>query len=334
MLHVTNGDSAVERIRAAGVDGAVLPWRDVLHDGPVPAGLPLEQLSALRADFIASRGWARADEVRRSFAERDRALAAAGDQDEVVLWFEHDLYDQLQLIQVLDWFADHPHPRLTLVNPAEYLGMMDAQRASELFGARRAVTAEQLELARRAWDAFRAPDPRRVEAVAVDGGDGLPHLSAALLRLLQEYPAVHDGLSRSERQALRVFAAGPRALREAYPDAHHAVEDAVWMGDRSFAAIVDALAVGPTPLLAYEGDAAGAADDPDAVMDRRAAITGAGRDVLAGEVDAVWMNGMDRWIGGVQLSGRDARWRWDAGPGRIVEWPEIHPRNPGGHYLA
>src|SRR5687767_9453549 len=110
MLHVTNGDSAAERIRAAGVDGTILPWRDVLHEGPVPAGLPLERLSAVRAEFLASAGAGAPEAVRRDFAERDRTLMAAAREDEVVLWFEHDLYDQLQLIQLLDWFADRPHP--------------------------------------------------------------------------------------------------------------------------------------------------------------------------------------------------------------------------------
>jgi hypothetical protein len=325
MLHVTNGDSAAERIRAAGVQGEILPWRDVLHDGPVPAGLPLERLSGVRAEFIAARGWGDADEVRRSFAERDRTLARSVDEGEVALWFEHDLYDQLQLIQLLDWFADHPHLRLTLINPAEYLGMMDAARARALFDGRRDVTPGQIALARWAWDAFRGADPRFVETVieADDAGE-LPHLSAALRRLLQEYPAVRDGLSRSERQALRAFTDGPRTVRDAYPAAHHDVEDAVWLGDLGFACIVDALAVGSTPLLAYED---GGGPGPDPVMDRRAAITEAGREVLAGLTDAVWMNGVDRWIGGVCLLGRDVRWRWDDELGRIVEWPDIRPPN-------
>lgn len=38
MLHVTSGACAGERLRAAGVQGTLPPWRDVLHDGPVPAG--------------------------------------------------------------------------------------------------------------------------------------------------------------------------------------------------------------------------------------------------------------------------------------------------------
>jgi hypothetical protein len=317
MLHVTNGDAAVDPIRAAGVEGGVLPWRDVLHEGPVPGGLPLPRLSEVRADYIASLGWGPADEVRRQFAGRDQAIVAAGGEDEVVLWFEHDLYDQLQLIQLLDWFADHPHPRLTLINPPEYLGGITAQRARELFDARQPVTRAQLALGRRAWDAFRGTDPRQLEAVLyAESADALPHLAAALFRLLEEYPATGSGLSRSEEQILIAFSAGPRTLADAYPAAHHDVEDAVWLGDASWRGYVERLAGGAEPLLAWEGDGEG---EPAVSMHRRARITDAGREVLWGRADALWMNGTDRWIGGVHLAGREVPWRWDADEECIVE---------------
>jgi hypothetical protein len=63
MLHITNGDSAAEVIRRAGVQGDVLPWRDVLHEGPVPQGLSLEELLGVRARFIAAAGWASFDDA-------------------------------------------------------------------------------------------------------------------------------------------------------------------------------------------------------------------------------------------------------------------------------
>ena len=184
MLHVTNGDSAAERIRAAGVRGAILPWRDVLHDGPVPAGLSLEELSEVRAAFIGSRGWADPDEARPGFAERDRTLAAAREENEVVLWFEHDLYDQLQLIQLLDWFAEHEPRALTLINPPEYLGQASPVRLAVLFGTRAEVTRAQLALGRRAWAAFRSPDPRQMEEVIREDAGTLPFLADAFRRLL------------------------------------------------------------------------------------------------------------------------------------------------------
>ncbi len=44
-LIITNGDSSVSIMQEAGVAGHILPWRDILHDGPVPGDLNLEQLA-------------------------------------------------------------------------------------------------------------------------------------------------------------------------------------------------------------------------------------------------------------------------------------------------
>ena len=50
-LHITNGDSVA--LKLTGLEGDILFWRDVLHEGPAPSGLTLDQLSALRAGFLA-----------------------------------------------------------------------------------------------------------------------------------------------------------------------------------------------------------------------------------------------------------------------------------------
>ena len=39
LLHVTNGSAVISAMREAGIDGTIVPWDDVLHEGPVPAGL-------------------------------------------------------------------------------------------------------------------------------------------------------------------------------------------------------------------------------------------------------------------------------------------------------
>src|SRR5215208_2259122 len=105
MLHITNGDSAACGIRETGFPGEILSWMDVLHEGPVPQNLDLGQLRTVRAEFIASCGLASLDEALSLLARRDKVLVESLSQEEVVLWFEHDLYDQLQLIQFLNWFA-------------------------------------------------------------------------------------------------------------------------------------------------------------------------------------------------------------------------------------
>ena len=56
MLHVTNGSIAVSRLHDLGVPGRIIPWDDVLHEGPVRAGLSVDELRHERADFLG-REW-------------------------------------------------------------------------------------------------------------------------------------------------------------------------------------------------------------------------------------------------------------------------------------
>lgn len=297
-LHITNGSSV--QLGEARMEGEYLYWNDVLHEGPAPAGLTLEEMSRVRAEFLESCGWARPD-----FTPRDRTLAGFQRFEEVVLWFEHDLYDQLQLIQLLDWFAGRERGtvRLSLVCTNRYLGCLKPCELAALYPARRDITAEQLARGRAAWQAFCAPDPAGLERLAAHETPALPYLSAALSRFLEQYPALENGLSRTERQILEVVAAGAGRFADVFT-AEQRKEEHIFMGDDTLWLYLHAMAKAPVPLLTVSGQSV--------------AITAAGRHVLAGSADHVRLNGIDRWLGGVHLRGAEARWRWDRVKRRLV----------------
>lgn len=284
MLHVTNGDHALALLRRAGMQGDILPWRDVLHEGPVRAGLTLEELSRERAAFIAEAGWGRDRVVEETFHERDARIRDAHRDDEVVLWFEHDLYDQLQLVQVLDLLADGLPGRLTLVCEAEYLGPMAPSRAADLFVLRKEVCAAQLDAARRAWRAFTSEDPRTIPTEIPE----LRFLGAALRRLLEEYPWTSDGLSRLERAIFAALAKQPLAFTELFREVR---EQPAFLGD--------AVLLWHLERLRDEGALR--------LENKSWASTGSqpGRSRV-------------RWLGGVQVLPQ-VRWRYDPVLGRIVE---------------
>ena len=79
-----------------------MSWLDVLHEGPLPGGLDAEALRAERARFLAACGWGTAEEIEARLRARNDLAAAVREGEEIVLWFEHDLFDQLQLLQILD----------------------------------------------------------------------------------------------------------------------------------------------------------------------------------------------------------------------------------------
>src|SRR5277367_775228 len=101
MTVVTCGDSAAGQLRAAGLSRDVLVWRDILHEGPVPGGLDLDELSAIRAGCLADQGVASRDVALRDLRSRDERLIDAATEQPVELWFDDNLVNQLQLIQVL-----------------------------------------------------------------------------------------------------------------------------------------------------------------------------------------------------------------------------------------
>ncbi|HSJ63116.1 MAG TPA: DUF1835 domain-containing protein [Gemmatimonadaceae bacterium] len=311
-LHITNGDAAADGIRRATGE-EVLAWRDVLHDGPVPA-VDDAVLRRARAEFIASRGWGELGAVYRDFETRDATVRAAICSQPIVLWFEPDLYDQLQLLQVLDLLARTAgdcDAELTLVQPPTYLGGLTPD---ELAGLRRAgttITEAHLALGRRAWDAFRAPSPERWQGFAAPDDHPLEFLAAAVRRHLEEYPAVASGLARSESQLLRRAAAGPIAMSQAFRDAQH-MEEWTYLGDASFVEIVRELARAPHPLLRLTPALEGALHRlpvDRAAWEEPIAVTAEGSAVLAGDLDRVALCGIDRWLGGVHLLDH-APWRW------------------------
>jgi hypothetical protein len=308
-LHLTNGTSVIPLILQAGVTGPIVPWEDVLHDGPVPIGLNPAALRERRAAFLASLGWGSADTIARGLAERDAALEQCR-ADEIVLWFEHDLYDQLHLLQILDRLPIDGPPRITAVPDDEYLGTLPAARFQGLFAARRDVSSARRLAARDAWNAFRSPDPRVILDVLPRVHD-LPHLGAALRRHLQQFPSMENGLSRTEQQALEVVSSGVSTVRDVYVAANHRREEAVFMGDAGFVAHIAPLVRTSRPLLRIDRRPSSASSVTMLSLDDQLSLTDDGKRVLAGTLDRVRTCGIQRWLGGVELSGTGPVWRWD-----------------------
>ena len=211
ITHLTNGDHAADRLRELVAPAAVLPWRDILHDGPVPAGQDAAQLAGVRARYLAGVSGEDTAEIERSLVERDGALTKALDGERLTLWLEHDLYDQLQLLQVLDRIAETPDRRceVMLVQADDHLSTLSAPALERMGDRATPIEEEQLALAVAAWEAFRAPTPAPLAALLERDLEALPFLGHALLRLLEELPAPESGLSRTERQILELLSVGP-----------------------------------------------------------------------------------------------------------------------------
>jgi uncharacterized protein DUF1835 len=329
-LNITNGDSAAGTLSEAGIPGKIIAWRDVLHEGRVDSSLSLEALSRERAKFISERGWDDFAHVSGDFAERDRMIQHLDYFDEVTLWFEDDLYDQLQLIQLLDFFArgTSSNKRVSLIVVDGYIPPLSAEKLRELDAARATVTDAQLELGRKAWSAFGSDSPEAIVRLLDEDTSALPYLAAALRRHLEEYPALDNGLSRSEREALTAIDQGHTTPVAAFLEvANH--QESIFLGDTIFFWYLERLSGKKHPLV-IEADGttivAPTAGNSRDFVKKQLKLTPLGREVLNGTKNWQEINTQPRWLGGVEIKPGSHGWRWDAQQQKLVNVQEAKPR--------
>ena len=247
------------------------------------------------------------------------ALATFPEHDEVVLWFEHDLFCQVQLIYLLNWFAGREmgQTKLSLVCvdqfpgvlPFHGLGELNKEQLQSLFPGRSGIAGPQLDLAVKAWDAYSATDARSLISLLSSDMSALPFLKDALQKHLERFPSTRNGLGRVENTALALVPAGHTKFRSLFP-AFARRESAYGFGDAQVYLALESVMTVRKPLLIQDNHRHWSKDSAQMLL-ASFALTDVGKAVLAGEEDFVVMNGIETWLGGIHLSGKEAAWRWD-----------------------
>jgi hypothetical protein len=107
--------------------------------------------------------------------------------------------------------------------------------------------------------------------------------------------------------------AGSIDVRDAFSHMHD-LETAFYIADSSFWHVVQELASASASLITLDVQPSASGGLPHGMI----ALTGSGREMLLGTADRVTRCGLQRWLGGVRLEGREAMWRWDTADGHLV----------------
>jgi hypothetical protein len=314
-LHIRCGEDIALTLRQAGFVGDFLEYSDPLCQGPV---LDEPEWLRRRASFLAESYGARTERsydqiAAKLFLAEERLQSAASRYERIVLWFEHDSYDQLILARCLAQFAETTPQRLELISPARYpggmrfigLGQLPPEALGLLWAERAPVSEKALRAAQSVWMMLRSSDPRPLAELASAGTPALPQLGRAVQRHCQELPWTGNGLSLTEQLILQLIAEHPRTVGEMYSRLMTEREPLPWLSDLMILFMVESMKRVTEPVFtgAFEGE------------DRhwpkeRLTITPLGRAVLAGDVDWLSLRPPSRWLGGVFIPDFAPCWRW------------------------
>jgi hypothetical protein len=316
ILHIVFVHSVEGPLRASGTPSEnVLVWFDLLTVGPT-LGSTLEETTRVRKRFF--RDWPKSaqldDELpfRPSYLQRNRLLRRCGEWREVALWFGPSVIEQFSLLQILAALGKRNlrDTRLTLVTcPKLMIGIQRPEELADFFKLRTAITLKRIQFARKAWELYGASNPILLFRFAKGHMRSAPVLCNALLRQLEQYPSVHNGLSVSEEALLREVDVRGTVVRTV---GHVLGNDAYCRtGDDVLFACLLGFLYSDVPLIepVEKGNQVRSFGD---FMKLAVKLSTAGRDVLSGKLDQIALNGVDRWIGGVHLKGKTVQWRWDS----------------------
>jgi hypothetical protein len=324
-LHVRCGSDIQETLRQAGFTGDFLEHSVPYCEGPVSAGPDRhERMARFLVDaFPQARGGLVYERELAGLEAGERELEhSAKAYQRVVLWMEHDRWDQLILARLLAAYAGALRPRLLeLIVVSEFpgatrfigLGQLPAEALRGLWASRRPVTAAQLSLGEEVWSALGAESPQRLAALARSGTPALPVMARALHRHLQELPWLEDGLSLTQRLLLQTVANQTTTLNDLFFRLQER-DPLTSLTDLGLLHTVDEMLRASEPPLLHTPPPPGGRS-----FAQQLTITAAGTAVVAGKRDFGALRPPSRWVGGVKVTPGEAGWRWQES-GREVIW--------------
>ncbi|MDQ0872081.1 hypothetical protein QFZ77_000740 [Paenibacillus sp. V4I3] len=321
-LHIVNGNAFGDKLRASGIDGDILVWRESLCEGPIGIQMSDSVLLSMRAAYMNNRHGIPKEMFKSTTLQQEKALdKPAEDVDEIVLWFEHDLYDQLMLCYLLTRLFALPSPsfKLSLLSINQFpgveffhgLGQLNVNQITQLHDKWLPVSEDQLLLACKVWMAYSASEPLFMATLLEEDLSALPFLQKALEANFERYPSMQNGLNTIQQLILEFIGDGEVLVLSLFKKVSQTASQ-YGLGDLQFWTIVDSIRKCEAPLVHLTGgDKLPSYSEalPPQFEKWRLHRTDMGKLVHTCELDHLYLNGIDDWIGGVHLLGKKDIWR-------------------------
>ena len=321
-LHIRCGSDLASTLPAAGFKGDFLEYSDPYGQGPI---LQDKNFFHTRAQFLYE-SYGKFMEINQNDTQTtlekadDKLKQASRQYERIVLWFEHDGYDQLILAKLLAFFSikscvENQSPAtLEMVTLNHFpgstrfigMGQLPPEAIRLLWQQRKPVTQAQLELGKKIWPALGESTPLALyEVYQSKDIKHLPNMKGAILRHFQEFPSSSNGLSLTEQITLEILSKESTTAGQLFGQLMRKRDPLPWLGDVMYWHILRSML--QTSQAAFE---IAKEDSTKPWSEHLLTITDTGRNVLANKKDWLTLNPPERWLGGVKIAAGHSCWRW------------------------
>ncbi|WP_323757449.1 hypothetical protein [Roseivirga sp.] len=217
-LHILNGDSSLHLFQKSGINGDKAIWREVLSDGLVLDSFGTDQFWQSRAAFMTAFTKTSSSDYHEKVIDEFKKIQNFKAYKEVVLWFEYDLFCQINLMALLHWFQqqDKADVKISLICVGQVdgyeklmgLGELSFERYPELFEQRRILGRNDFNFASDAFQSFCSNNPKDMENFILLPSNEFPYLAKAFQAHLMRFPSSKSGLNLIEQEIIKLIESG------------------------------------------------------------------------------------------------------------------------------
>ncbi len=219
ILHITNGDTTTNRIQKLNFQGNIITWREMLCEGKTPVDVGSENFWKTRFYFLKSSYKVSKQRFIDYTVKEYRSLCNQKEQDEIVLWFEYDLFCQINMLAVISWLKRYRKGRqISLICCGEInnqeklfsLNELTNSELKELYNNRTQLTKDDIEYADYIWQLYCSDNPLQLESASkININTTFNYLEKALKSHLLRFPSVNNGLNHLENNILKTVKNNP-----------------------------------------------------------------------------------------------------------------------------
>lgn len=212
-LHITNGDDLSEMIREMNLPGDLITFREMLCEGPVSLNVGDEKFISLRSKFLKETYSITEKEYQDKFIYELEQLGAINNYDEIVLWFEFDLFSHMNLLAVITFLLQNKkQDPLSLVCSRKLEGELEMVPLSELseehleqhYNFRIPLTEDDIDTALFIWEVYCSNNHKRLFS-EIKKSSNFEYLSSSIRAHIERFPSTKTGLNTLEINVLKLI---------------------------------------------------------------------------------------------------------------------------------
>ncbi len=213
LLHITNGDDLTDKLQELKIPGDVIVWREMLCEGPTVQEVGNENFLRIRKNFLWENYKISEEEYQDKFIDELDKLAAINGYDEVILWFEFDLFSHMNMLAVISFLKQNRKKNpLYLVCSGRLKGEHELAPLSELsikqlqrhYDCKIPLTEDDLHMAELIWELYCSKNPMRLKS-KIKKTSNFEYLSSCIRAHIERFPNAKSGLNSLEINVLKLI---------------------------------------------------------------------------------------------------------------------------------